>query len=66
MRSAGGQRSELLALKFSAWTTLNGAHALGMVGQVGELSENSLADLIAIPDSKTKDVTKLCSPHTAR
>jgi cytosine/adenosine deaminase-related metal-dependent hydrolase len=30
-------------------TTVNGAKALGMAGQIGELSENTLADLIAIP-----------------
>ncbi|MBI3853071.1 MAG: amidohydrolase family protein [Verrucomicrobia bacterium] len=29
--------------------TLNGARALGMTGQIGELSENAFADLIAIP-----------------
>jgi aminodeoxyfutalosine deaminase len=29
--------------------TVNGARALGMAGQIGELSENSFADLIAIP-----------------
>ena len=30
-------------------TTCNGAKALGMAGQIGELSENAFADLIAIP-----------------
>jgi cytosine/adenosine deaminase-related metal-dependent hydrolase len=29
--------------------TVNGAKALGMAGKIGELSENALADLIAIP-----------------
>ena len=29
--------------------TVNGAKALGRAGQIGELSENALADLIAIP-----------------
>jgi cytosine/adenosine deaminase-related metal-dependent hydrolase len=29
--------------------TVNGAKALGMAGQIGELSENAFADLIAIP-----------------
>jgi cytosine/adenosine deaminase-related metal-dependent hydrolase len=29
--------------------TLNGARALGMDGQIGELSEGSFADLVALP-----------------
>jgi cytosine/adenosine deaminase-related metal-dependent hydrolase len=29
--------------------TLGGARALGMQGTIGELSENALADLIAVP-----------------
>jgi imidazolonepropionase-like amidohydrolase len=29
--------------------TINGAKALGMAGQIGELSENTFADLIAVP-----------------
>ena len=29
--------------------TLNGARALGMQGRIGELSENAMADLIAVP-----------------
>jgi cytosine/adenosine deaminase-related metal-dependent hydrolase len=33
--------------------TINGARALGLSGQTGELSENCAADLIAIPDGKT-------------
>ena len=29
--------------------TINGAHALGMPSEIGGLSENAFADLIAIP-----------------
>ena len=29
--------------------TLNGARALGLQGKIGELSENAMADLIAVP-----------------
>jgi cytosine/adenosine deaminase-related metal-dependent hydrolase len=29
--------------------TVNGAHALGLTGKIGELSKNSFADLIALP-----------------
>jgi cytosine/adenosine deaminase-related metal-dependent hydrolase len=35
--------------------TVNGARALGLAGQAGELSENFSADLIAIPDDKKND-----------
>jgi cytosine/adenosine deaminase-related metal-dependent hydrolase len=64
MRSLADNDPELLPLEILRMATLNGAHALGMVGQVGELSENSLADLIAIPDSKTKDVHEAVLAHT--
>ena len=30
-------------------TTVNGAHALGLAGKIGELAKNSFADLIALP-----------------
>jgi aminodeoxyfutalosine deaminase len=37
--------------------TVNGARALGLAGQVGEISENAFADLIAIPFAgKIKDI----------
>jgi 5-methylthioadenosine/S-adenosylhomocysteine deaminase len=32
--------------------TINGARALGLAGQAGELSENASADLIAVPSGK--------------
>ena len=36
--------------------TVNGARALGLAGQIGELSENAFADLIAVPfTGKTAD-----------
>jgi cytosine/adenosine deaminase-related metal-dependent hydrolase len=35
--------------------TVNGARALGLAGQIGELCENFSADLIAIPDDKKND-----------
>ncbi len=41
---AGLSPSEILQM-----ATVNGARALGLAGQIGELSENALADLIAIP-----------------
>jgi cytosine/adenosine deaminase-related metal-dependent hydrolase len=41
---AGLSPSEILRM-----ATVNGARALGLAGQIGELSENARADLIAIP-----------------
>ena len=39
--------------------TTNGARALGMAGQIGELSENSFADLIVIPfDGKISEAVE--------
>jgi cytosine/adenosine deaminase-related metal-dependent hydrolase len=64
MRSLADNDPELLPLEIFRMATVNGAHALGLAGQVGELSENSLADLIAIPGSKTKDVHEAVLAHT--
>jgi cytosine/adenosine deaminase-related metal-dependent hydrolase len=44
--------------------TLNGARALGQAGQIGELSKNALADLIAIPaKAKTSDAGEAVLGH---
>jgi aminodeoxyfutalosine deaminase len=45
--------------------TINGARALGLKGQIGELCpENAFADLIAIPDAgKKKDVYETVLDH---
>ena len=45
--------------------TVNGARALGMAGQVGELSENAAADLIAVAfDGKITDAHEAVLAHT--
>jgi len=45
--------------------TVNGARALGMAGQVGELSENASADLITIPfGGKMADAYEAVLAHT--
>jgi cytosine/adenosine deaminase-related metal-dependent hydrolase len=45
--------------------TVNGARALGMKGQIGELSENAFADLIVIPaDGKNADIYETVLAHT--
>jgi aminodeoxyfutalosine deaminase len=44
--------------------TVNGARALGLAGQVGELSENTFADLIAIPfGGKVADIHEAVLHH---
>ena len=44
--------------------TVNGARALGLAGQIGELSENARADLIAIPvGAKTSDACEAVLAH---
>jgi cytosine/adenosine deaminase-related metal-dependent hydrolase len=44
--------------------TVNGARALGMAGQAGEISEKALADLIAIPfRGNVKDTTEAAVHH---
>jgi aminodeoxyfutalosine deaminase len=44
--------------------TINGARALGMTGQAGEISEKALADLIAIPfRGNVKDTTEAAVHH---
>ena len=43
--------------------TVNGARALGQSGEIGELSENSLADLIVIPAEKKSDPFETVVAH---
>jgi cytosine/adenosine deaminase-related metal-dependent hydrolase len=43
--------------------TVNGARALGLAGQAGELAENFSADLIAIPDDKSAAVYETVLAH---
>jgi aminodeoxyfutalosine deaminase len=46
--------------------TVNGAKALGLGGQIGELSENALADLIAIPFAgKVADICETVVHHAS-
>ena len=46
--------------------TVNGAKALGLAGQIGELSENALADLIAIPFAgKVADICETVVHHAS-
>jgi cytosine/adenosine deaminase-related metal-dependent hydrolase len=49
MRAVAEARPSLSARSIVRLVTLNGARALGMQGRIGELSEHSFADLIALP-----------------
>jgi cytosine/adenosine deaminase-related metal-dependent hydrolase len=51
MRTLASRETSLPPKRILQMATVNGARALGMRGQVGELSPGSLADVIAIPFS---------------
>jgi len=51
MRTLANRQSSLSPKKILQMATINGARALGMRGEVGELTRGAFADLIAIPDS---------------
>jgi cytosine/adenosine deaminase-related metal-dependent hydrolase len=49
MRELASKQTALRSKTIVEMATINGARALGMEGQVGELSKSAFADLIAIP-----------------
>ena len=49
MRALAKNEPSLSARKIVRMATLNGARALGMGGQIGELAEGAFADLVALP-----------------
>jgi cytosine/adenosine deaminase-related metal-dependent hydrolase len=49
MRALADREPELSPTEILQLATVNGARALGLGGQIGELSANGLADLIAVP-----------------
>jgi cytosine/adenosine deaminase-related metal-dependent hydrolase len=56
MRQFVAKHPDLPPQQILRMATMNGAHALGMAGDIGELSRGSFADLIALPFSgKTTD-----------
>jgi cytosine/adenosine deaminase-related metal-dependent hydrolase len=64
MRALSRNEPSLSARKILQMATVNGARALGMDGQIGELAEGSLADLIVLPFSgKAGDVHETVLHH---
>jgi len=49
MRAFAGVHPEVAPKKIVQMATLNGARALGLAGQAGELSAGAFADMIALP-----------------
>ena len=57
MQALAKNEPSLSARQIVRMATLNGARALGMGGQIGELAKGSLADLVALPFvTKTADI----------
>ena len=64
MRELAANDPKLPPEEILRMATVNGARALGRAGQIGELSENTLADLIAIPGAtKTSDACEAVLAH---
>ena len=64
MRAFALAHPRIPSQKILQMATINGARALGMAGQAGEISERSLADLIAIPfNGKTKAAQEAAVDH---
>jgi len=64
MRLLAANDPKLSPSEILRMATINGARALGLAGQVGELSENAFADLIAIPASRINDTHEAVLAHT--
>ena len=54
MRQLAAADKSISPVEILRLATINGAKAMGMAGQIGELSENAFADLIAIPFAEKK------------
>ena len=65
MRQLAAANKDISPEEILRMATVNGARALGLTGQIGELSKNSTADLIAIPaGAKAFDVYETVLAHT--
>lgn len=63
MRLLASKDKDLSPAEILRMATVNGARALGLRRLVGELVENSLADLIALPADKKDDVYETVLAH---
>jgi cytosine/adenosine deaminase-related metal-dependent hydrolase len=52
MRELADTDKAISPVEILRMATVNGAHALGLAGEVGEISKNAFADLIVIPSNK--------------
>jgi cytosine/adenosine deaminase-related metal-dependent hydrolase len=65
MRSLADTDKVISPVEIVRMATVNGARALGFAGQVGEISKNTIADLIAIPSGKkSADVYETILAHS--
>ncbi|MFZ0828375.1 MAG: amidohydrolase family protein [Verrucomicrobiia bacterium] len=65
MRALANREPDFAPGQILRLATVNAARALGLGGQIGELSENTLADLIAIPArAKAGDAGETVLAHT--
>lgn len=65
MRQLAASDKTISPAEILRMATINGARALGLAGQAGELARNSLADLIVIPDpAKSTDAHEAILAHT--
>lgn len=64
MRMLADRDKDLSPAEIIRMATVNGARALGLAGQVGELSANSMADIIAIPVEKKLDAWDTVLAHS--
>jgi cytosine/adenosine deaminase-related metal-dependent hydrolase len=65
MRQIAASDKTVSPVEILRMATVNGARALGLAGQVGELSEKTFADLIAIPfDGKIADAYDTVLNHS--
>jgi aminodeoxyfutalosine deaminase len=65
MRQLAARDAKLSPTEILRMATTNGACALGLTGQVGEISKNASADLICVPfDGKITDACEAVLAHT--